>query len=156
MNKKPPHRLSPAEARDFLKNIFADAGIKLTPQRIEIFRAVYGTDSHPSAEVIYDKLKQKMPSISLDTIYRTLATLEKLGLVNRVSALDRQSRYDANIDIHHHFICTQCGKISDFYWPSFDDSTLPEELAGKGRVMSKHIEVRGICRDCLKKNQDDD
>ena len=154
MNKSPSPRLSPAEARDFLKEKFADAGIKLTPQRIEIFRAVYGTGSHPSAEVIYDELKRRMPSISLDTIYRTLATFEKLGLINRVSALDRQSRFDANIDVHHHFICTRCNRITDFYWPSFDESVLPDELSGKGRVMSKHIEVRGICRNCLKKDEE--
>jgi len=148
---KHPHRLSPAEARDFLKDIFSDAGIKLTPQRIEIFRAIYGTASHPSAEMIYYRLKQKMPSISLDTIYRTLSTLEKLGLINRVTALDRQSRFDAKIETHHHFICTRCGSITDFYWPSFDNSSLPAGLEMRGRVTSKHIEVRGICADCLEK-----
>ena len=154
MKKTGRRKLSPAEARDFLKDRFADAGIKLTPQRIEIFRAVYGTASHPSAEVIYDELKRSMPSISLDTIYRTLATFEKLGLLNRVSALDRQSRFDANMDIHHHFICTRCNRITDFYWPDFDHSELPDGLSRRGTVMSKHIEVRGICRECLKKEEE--
>ncbi len=153
MNKKHPERLTPAEARNMLKDIFANAGIKLTPQRIEIFREVYGTDSHPSAEAIYDKLKQKMPTISIDTIYRTLGTLEKLGLINRVSALDRQSRFDANTEKHHHFICTECGRITDFYWPSFDSSSLPDELKAQGRILSRHIEVRGICTECLQKKK---
>ncbi len=153
MNKKHPERLTPAEARNMLKDIFANAGIKLTPQRIEIFREVYGTDSHPSAEAIYDKLKQKMPTISIDTIYRTLGTLEKLGLINRVSALDRQSRFDANTEKHHHFICTECGRITDFYWPSFDSSSLPDELKAHGRILSRHIEVRGICTECLQKKK---
>ncbi len=151
MNKKSPPEISPAEARDFLKKIFAQAGIKLTPQRIEIFRAVYSTDEHPSAEVIYEKLRQQMPSISVDTIYRTLATFEKLGLISRVSVLDRQSRFDANTDVHHHFVCIRCGRIKDFYWPSFDASVLPPDMEQYGHIISKHIEVRGICPECLEK-----
>ena len=142
--------MTPAQARDFLKKRFTEAGIKLTPQRIEIFRAVYGTDSHPSAETVYEELKRTMPSISIDTVYRTLATLENLGIIKRVSGLDRHARFDANIDLHHHFICTKCNRISDFYWPDFDRSTLPEVVEGQGRVLSKHIEVRGVCAECLK------
>lgn len=153
MNKKTEHRMSPAEARDFLKEKFSNAGIKLTPQRIEIFRAVCGTDSHPSAETIYHELKKKMPSISLDTVYRTMATFEKTGIVNRVSALDRQSRFDANMDMHHHFVCTECGGISDFYWPFFDNSSLPEELKTQVSIISKHIEVKGVCTKCRKKDE---
>ncbi len=154
MNKqKAKKELSPGEARDYLRDIFANAGIKLTPQRIEIFRAVYGTDTHPSAEAIHESLKRKMPSISIDTIYRTLATFEQLGLVKRVSVLDRQSRFDANTDTHHHFVCTECGRITDFYWESFDETPLPEQLHGKGRVLSKHIEIRGICDGCLEKEK---
>ena len=149
--KKTPAKLSPAQARDALKDIFENAGIKLTPQRVEIFRAVYSMDCHPSVELVYEKLKKNMPSISQDTIYRTLGTLEKLGLINRVSVLDRQSRFDANIEKHHHFVCTECGSISDFYWPSFDNSPLPDELEGKGKIISKHIEVRGVCDQCIKK-----
>ncbi len=150
MNKKPSTEISPAEARDFLKDIFAEAGIKLTPQRIEIFRAVYSTDEHPSAEVIHEKLKEQMPSISVDTIYRTLATFERLGLINRVSVLDRQSRFDANTDVHHHFVCIRCGRIKDFYWPIFDTLALPPGMEQHGHIISKHIEVRGICPECMK------
>ncbi len=94
-----------------------------------------------------------MPSISIDTIYRTLATFEEMGLINRVSVLDRQSRFDAKMDKHHHFICLKCNRITDFHWPSFDEESLPPDLKGQGHVISRHIEVRGICSDCLKKEE---
>jgi Fur family peroxide stress response transcriptional regulator len=151
MKNKPERQLSLSEAREMLYEPFLKAGIKLTHQRIEIFREVFCTREHPSAETIHANLKKKMPSLSLDTVYRNLATFEELGLINRVSAIDRQSRFDANTEAHHHFICTRCANITDFYWEEFDKATLPDEVRGKGSIISKHVEIRGICRACERK-----
>jgi Fur family peroxide stress response transcriptional regulator len=133
--------------KDFEK-ICRDNGLKLTHQRIEILRVLASHEEHPSAEKIYKRLISKFPTISLDTVYRTLLTFEKLGIISRVQVLDDRGRFDANLDLHHHMICTKCKSITDFYWPTFDDTELPPEIKTWGRGKSRQGEVRGVCDSC--------
>ena len=74
-----------------------------------------------------------MPSISRDTVYRTLATLEAEGLVRKVEPLVRERRYDANLDRHHHFVCTVCGMVRDFYSDELDRLPIPQSRGVGGR-----------------------
>jgi Fur family peroxide stress response transcriptional regulator len=90
-----------------------------------------------------------MPSISLDTVYRTLHTLEEHGLIARVESLSDKSRFDANARPHPHFLCTACGAIHDMPGTTLDALSLPEGTALPGRPDSLHVEIRGVCRDCL-------
>ena len=136
---------------DELRRICKKAGIKLTPQRLEIFEEISGSKDHPSAEALYEKLKKRMPTISLDTIYRTLNTFEKLGLIKRVHLLNDQARFDSDMESHHHFICTRCKRIVDFKWPGFDSIAPPEDVEKFGKILGQHAELRGICKDCLEK-----
>ncbi len=138
---------------DELREICRKAGIKLTPQRLEIFEAISGAKDHPSAEALYEKLKKRMPTISLDTIYRTLNTFEKLGIIKRVHLLNDQARFDPDMKVHHHFICTKCKKIIDFEWVGFDSMGFPEGVEDFGEIFGRQVELRGICRDCLKKEE---
>lgn len=128
------------------------AGIRLTPQRLEIFRLVAKSKSHPDAEEIFHKLHPKMPNVSLDTVYRTLRMLTDLGLLTMVYPKQESIRFDANLNHHHHFVCIQCGKISDFYDSDLDRIPIPPETGRHGKSISMHIEVRGICDACLKQN----
>ena len=81
-------------------------GVKITPQRMEVFREVARTDAHPDVESIFSDVRKRMPAISMDTVYRTLCSLEKLGLIQKVSELHGATRYDGNVDHHNHFVCT--------------------------------------------------
>jgi len=128
-------------------------GIKLTHQRMEIFREVVSSDSHPSVEEIYNKLKSKLPMISLDTVYRTLSTFENIGIISKVSVSDNKGRFDSNLIPHHHLLCTRCKGILDFYWPTFDTIKVPSKAKKWGKILSKQVELRGICEDCLKRDQ---
>ena len=92
-----------------------DLGIKVTPQRTAIYRELASTDQHPSTETIYKKIKDYYPNISLTTVYRTLETFEKLGLISVVNVLYNAARYDANLSPHHHIVCTECKKVEDVY-----------------------------------------
>lgn len=139
-----------AELLDTFKKICREAGLKVTHQRLEVFRVLAEADDHPSAESIYEKVKKKVPTISLDTVYRTLTTLEQNGVLGRVQ-VDARSRFDPNRDVHHHFICTECKRIDDFYWPTFDSMKTPPKAAGWGRIDSKRVEIRGVCKDCRKR-----
>ena len=137
---------------DHLKRICNEAGIKLTHQRLEIFKEMVAAKDHPSAETIHKRLQKKLPTIALDTVYRTLTTFDELGILRKLRLTGERTLFDANLDQHHHFFCTRCKKIEDVYWPEFDNSSLPEGIGSIGKIRARHLELHGLCRDCLKKN----
>ena len=126
-------------------------GMKITHQRMEIFRELSSTTQHPNAESIYRRLRCRMPTISRDTVYRTLLALVDQGLVRKVEPHFEGARYDANPDRHHHFICTLCGSISDFCSESLDQLPIPKSVEALGRIQVAQVQVRGICRVCMKR-----
>lgn len=127
-----------------------DKKLKITPQRLEIFRELVFFDGHPSADEIFARIRERMPTMSVDTVYRTLAMLQQAGVLAKVEVLDDLGRFDMNLDPHHHFVCTRCHKVEDFYWPDFDGMAIPEEVRQWGEINRPHVEVRGICRACLR------
>jgi Fur family peroxide stress response transcriptional regulator len=128
-----------------------DLGIKVTPQRVAIYRELANTDQHPSAESIYQKIRNYYPNISLTTIYRTLETFEKLGLVSVVNILYNAARYDANLEPHHHLVCVACKKVEDYYDNSLMNLDISKRNLANYKVLGYTIQLNGICRDCRKK-----
>jgi Fur family peroxide stress response transcriptional regulator len=126
-------------------------GLKLTHQRLEILRELTMAKDHPSAEDIYKRVKPKIPPISFDTVYRTLALFERSGVIARVHHLDDRTRYDPDTSKHHHMVCIKCKKIRDFTWPALDRMDVPEETKDWGLIKGKYLEIRGLCRECLEK-----
>lgn len=123
-------------------------GFKATPQRLEIFRQVAQTEEHPEADVICARVRKRMPTVSVDTIYRTLAFLEENGLIQKVSRLHGSARFDANVQKHHHVVCTECGGVWDFYSEELNNFPVPVEVAPLGDVGSVHAELHGTCAAC--------
>jgi Fur family peroxide stress response transcriptional regulator len=134
---------------DTFEKICRDNGLKMTHQRLQIFSELASSAEHPSAESIFKGLVARFPTLSLDTVYRTLFTFEKLGIISKVQAIDDRARFDTNPLPHHHIICTKCKNIVDFYWPAFDEIQLPHETKKWGRVKSRQVEVRGLCDRCM-------
>ncbi len=130
-----------------------ERGIKPTHQRTEIYRALMATEDHPNAETLYATVKQRVPTISLDTVYRTLRLFEEKGLVLRVSTAGDSMRFDGNIGPHHHFVCVACYKVRDFYDDDFDHLKTPKTVSRLGEIGSVHVELRGICNDCRKQKK---
>ena len=124
------------------------SGAKLTHQRMEIFREVAQTGDHPDAEKVFQGVRERMPTVSLDTVYRTLWWLTELGLITRLGPSRERTRFDANLSRHHHFVCVQCGLTRDFYSDQFDKLTLPESLQSIGYAKTTQVEVKGVCRKC--------
>jgi Fur family transcriptional regulator, peroxide stress response regulator len=124
-------------------------GMKITHQRTEIFQELAASEAHPDAETIFQAVSNRVPSISRDTVYRTLSTLEAEGLIRKVQPLVESARYDANLDHHHHFICTVCGMVSDFYSEALDRLPIPRSLESLGVIDSAQVQVRGICSACM-------
>lgn len=127
--------------------------LRVTYQRMEIYRAVASSETHPDAETIHRAVRKRIPSISPDTVYRNLRLLADHGLVSVVGTSHERLRFDANMQLHHHFVCIQCGLIRDFSSPHFETMALPEEAEAFGTPLSAHLEVQGICSECRKRNK---
>ena len=125
-----------------------NAGLKITHQRLEIFRELAGAHDHPSVETIYKRLVKKLPTVSLDTVYRTLNTLEKQGVVSKVDTAESQARFEAEMSPHHHIICNECGKITDFHSSDLDESVIWDKVQDWGEVNRMNITLYGLCKDC--------
>ncbi len=127
--------------------------MKLTHQRMEIFREVAMSEEHPDAEEIYNKVRKRLPSLSLDTVYRTLWSLLDLGLITTLGLPRKTVRFDANMRLHHHFVCTKCGMTRDFYSKKLDRLKIPGSEEILETVQRTQVEVIGICMKCSKKMQ---
>jgi len=134
------------------KEVCKEQGIKVTPQRLEIFLEIVKAEDHPSAEDVYERVRERLPTVSLDTVYRTLTTFDRLGIVAKVQFPEDKTRFDPNMKTHHHAICTECKRVVDFYWAHFDKAELPSDVAGWGTVQSKLVQIRGICAECARKS----
>ena len=125
-----------------------NSGLKLTHQRMEIFREVAQTGDHPDAEKVCKGVRERMPTISLDTVYRTLWMLKDLGLITTLGSSRESTRFDANLNRHHHFICARCGLTRDFYSDEFNELRLPNSVKAFGRVETTRVELKGVCLKC--------
>lgn len=113
-----------------------------------IFDEVARSCDHPDAETIFESVRKKVPTVSLDTVYRTLWMLNAMGLITTVGPPREKVRFDANVTPHHHFVCSRCGAARDVNYPEFDALKAPEELKGIGSVEAIRVELRGVCQRC--------
>src|SRR5208282_3493076 len=88
--------------------------LKLTRQRLEIIEALSRDRGHPSARAIFHKVRQKVPSVSLSTVYYTLNLFKKDGSLKELEFYDMENRYESNVTDHLDLICLGCGKIVDY------------------------------------------
>lgn len=124
-------------------------GLRVTNQRREIFCAVAASCEHPSAETIFLQVRQTLPKVSLDTVYRTLYSLEQMDLLNRVGAASRE-RFDGNMLPHAHFVCTECGAVYDIFPSQYAVPAAPQEARAFGAVCRVNVQFKGICKQCRK------
>jgi len=126
------------------------AGLKITHQRMETYRELLIAEDHPTAEMLHQRLRGRLPSISIDTIYRTLTTLASHGLINRVETAENLSRFEVTLSPHHHLICSSCHTIVDFNWPQLPELPLPQEAQDWGKINTATIVIYGTCAACQK------
>jgi Fur family peroxide stress response transcriptional regulator len=120
---------------------------RVTKQRKAIFSVLQGDNSHPTAEEIYQRVKQRLPHISLATVYRNLRMLTQEGLILEISTPDGPNRYDPQTHQHYHFLCDQCGRVYDVEIPV--QRQLNQELSRQGyRVRSHETVFYGLCQNC--------
>ncbi|GAB4330486.1 MAG: Fur family transcriptional regulator [Calditrichia bacterium] len=130
------------------EEICRNHNLKITPQRVAIYRALLESQEHPSAVTVHEKIKKQYPNVSLDTVNRTLLTFSEIGLLKIVEGRGDPKRFDINLNPHHHFRCIRCGKIEDFYFEEFDNLQIPGTLQNRYVVTSRRVHLEGICSEC--------
>ncbi len=121
---------------------------RLTPQRVELVRLIAASEGHPSASQLFDTIKQRFPTMSQATVYKTLTLLKEMGQVLEIDLHD-DSRYDGNRpEPHPHLICTKCHAIIDGDL-DFSPSEIQKIERSTGfRIMRSQVSFFGLCPDC--------
>ena len=110
--------------------------LRVTPQRVLIYKELIKSEDHPSADVLYERVSKNYPDVSFDTVYRTLATFAELGLIDQVDGFGTSMRFDPKIGEHHHFRCRQCGRIIDFESDNYNKLAIPKDIKKKCKVLN--------------------
>ena len=122
-----------------------------TPQRKVVLDELCHMKSHPTAAELYAVVRQRLPRISLGTIYRNLEVLHEDGMIHKMEFAGAESRYDGNINQHYHVRCTECGRIEDIF-PLDPGQTPAQPVELAGFVVTGHrLEYFGICPECRKR-----
>jgi len=117
-------------------------------QRQRTLELLRETDSHPSVDWLYERLKKEFPKLSLGTVYRNLAILMQQGLVQKIHFGSTFDRFEANPQPHYHLICEHCGNIEDFRLPIYDEINRKARTETPFNIRRHMIEFYGTCLDC--------
>lgn len=128
------------------KCILTDKHIIPTVQRIMILEFLDKNRIHPTADQVYEGLRNNMITLSKATVYNTLNKFVENGLVNDLSLFEKETRYEYNVINHIHFKCKKCGKIFDL--PANDIINNNDNFEGF-KILDYQINLRGICKECL-------
>lgn len=122
--------------------------VKYSRQREAIKKYLMSTKEHPTAEMVYEAIRQVCPNISLGTVYRNLTFLEEHGEITRLHCGEGSDRFDGNIDPHYHFICRECGCVQDLPMLPMDhiDTIAAEHF--DGTIEGHYTYFFGICAGC--------
>lgn len=123
-----------------------EAGLRLTPQRRAVIDVLSGDTSHPLAEDVARRVADRMPGVSLSTVYKTLHEFAALGLVRELG-LPGAMRFDADPSTHAHLVCDSCGTVIDVPLSPAAHDALVESAEG-ARLDSVEITLKGVCRRC--------
>ena len=140
------------DAEDLLRNHH----LKATKPRLKILEYLMAHHNHPTAATIFTAISGNEPTYRA-TVYNTLNKLVDAGIVIEIKNGDDSLHYDYFVKPHFHIICKKCGKIADVYYPDFDsiESHMRTEAERQTGFItsSSHVEIYGLCPDCLKKEK---
>lgn len=121
-------------------------GIRVTAQRLAVYKALAEDLAHPTAESVYARLRKQLPGLSQATIYRTLQFFENENLIRKVSSPGAIGRFDANVDPHQHLVCRVCGSLEDISVPELHSAAIPN-VSGF-TIEELDIRLVGRCEPC--------
>lgn len=124
------------------------AGVPCTHQRQVLYRALVESGDHPSPEMLYERVRKEIPSLSLATVYRNIKTFIDLGLIGEVGQHHGSLRFEANNQPHYHLICTRCRQMFDLPAEGLDEIRIRGPLPEGFRVDRFLVEAHGLCAAC--------
>jgi|ERR1700761_8610332 Fur family peroxide stress response transcriptional regulator len=139
-----------SEANEF-RELCDTAGIAVTHQRQVVYQVLRGMHGHPSPEEVYAKVRIRVPSISLATVYKTIHLFTESGIFREVSLHHGSLRVETNARPHHHLVCTECKSISDIDAEELGIGAQAQKLPGGFLAQRYAVDVLGLCVDCQKR-----
>lgn len=126
-----------------ITELFKEKGFRATPQRIAVYKYLCENRTHPTVDDIYSFLSAIYPSFSKTTVYNALDALEKQGLITSVKIDSERIHYDAESELHGHFMCEKCRKIYDFKL----NNIVCSRLDGFD-ISKREVYYSGLCPEC--------
>jgi Fur family transcriptional regulator, ferric uptake regulator len=117
-------------------------------QRQVIFEEVIGEKTHPSAQEIYERVRLRLPKISLGTVYRNLERLAAQGMIQKIESADGQRRFDGELAEHYHIRCLYCGRVDDAPLPLLSRLNQNFGRMSEYQILGHRLEFFGICPRC--------
>ena len=123
-------------------------------KREAILQKIRGSHIHPTAEWVYQELKNEYPDLSLGTVNRNLTRFKEDGTIRSLGVINGQEHFDGELNAHDHFLCVECGQILDLARPAFLEESIEHlEKTGNLVVRSYDLLLRGTCPACCKKQK---
>ncbi len=127
--------------------------LRMTKQRQVILEELRKVKTHPTADDMYQMLRLRMPKISLGTVYRNLEILSETGIIQKLDVGGTQKRFDADISIHSHVRCMDCGRVADIsVSPNYDLAAEAQKITDF-EIYRHRLEFSGLCPECQMKKQ---
>jgi Fur family peroxide stress response transcriptional regulator len=130
------------------RELCREQGWTLTPQRRAILRAVLDLDDHPTADRVHVALGRRRVRVSRATVFRTLESFVRLGIITKTCHPGISIRYDSRTGQHHHLVCLRCDRVVDFSDPRLDKLPVPDTKRFGFVVSDFKVQLRGICQEC--------
>jgi Fur family peroxide stress response transcriptional regulator len=139
-----------SEVESHLTERLSTGGLRLTPQRQQVYDVLIQKRDHPTAEEVFIRAKQAMPDISMATVYNCLDALVQCDLVRQVQLERGATRFCPNMEEHCHYYCDECGTVFDVALTG-NSAVVPRPKGFK--IDHYEIAVHGLCADCAKKKK---
>lgn len=137
----------------FLARRCKEEGLPVTSQRRAVLEAVLERDDHPSADAVHARVQERLPEVSRTTVYRTLETLVRLGVITKACHPGSVVRFDPRTEIHHHLVCMQCDRVIDLHDRKLDALPIPDTSGLGFEVSDFRVQLRGTCQRCRQKEK---
>lgn len=131
-----------------LRQALEEEGHRFTSQRAAVYRVVGRSRSHPTADEIFTEVRERIPDISLATVYKALEAFVSCGLVQKLTTGEGPARYDGRTERHHHVRCVGCGDVSDVEGPEMGEQLQALQADTDFEVLDYRLELLGHCPSC--------
>jgi Fe2+ or Zn2+ uptake regulation protein/predicted transcriptional regulator len=126
--------------------------LRMTHQREVILDELGKCKNHPTADLLYERVKKRLPRISLATVYRNLEILSEAGMIKKLEISGRQKRFDWDLEQHDHIFCVQCRRVDNIEINRDGKLSLSDDQSRGYQISGCRVEFFGVCPKCQAKN----